>query len=67
MIPGGPFCALDAPELSGLHSGIPGSATTLDDDVLNFQRNSTWGRAAPPPSMRTFTKVWTSLMSSCAN
>jgi hypothetical protein len=57
MIPGGPFCALDAPELSGLHSGIPGSATTLDEDVLNFQRNSTWGQAAPPPSMRTFTKV----------
>ncbi len=57
MIPGGPFCALDAPELSGLHSGIPGSATTLDEDVLNFQRNSTWGQAAPPTSMRTFTKV----------
>jgi hypothetical protein len=57
MIPGGPFCALDAPELSGLNSGIPGSATTFDEDVLNFQRNSTWGRAAPPPSMRTFTKV----------
>jgi hypothetical protein len=57
MIPGGPFCALDAPELSGLHSGIPGSATTLDEDVLNFQRNSTWGQAATPPSMRTFTKV----------